>query len=862
MFSYWSKKVNRTTGEKAASPTGLKSLEPLEKNEAENMDVTTKETNVLQSSSSDERLQEFQEFLKRLETMQMSSLSTQPVIYNKLMNPTTYHHEQRHAHSSPGIELGVEPSTLMELDELYRDNKMKPIPSTNIRVTVGIDKDLEMILEMDPSIVDLGNVENITETRIVGLPPLTGGPTFKTVTPTSRTQLKLQLQREQQQQEQQQLQQQHQQMLIQQQLQHAEDQSMLNIFGMQRSTESDIIDSNNTSACGSGASSLDHLSQLSQKDRLHPITSNPATLKVPLPSIGVDVPPQVLQVSTVLENPTRYHVIQKQKNQVRQYLSESFKPSLWGCHNHTNLDSNIQIANPSSSSTGNLQTSPVANRLAQMNDRPHSFGCDAVAANINQKQNNSDENSSSMQISQFGPNGNRRGTNVFDNQHSCDAVQKSHLYSNKVTSSLSSSITSRSAAMSNAIRNSNYSGASTASPIQSTSAPMSPSLSSVATSASEADDIFDDILQNESFNFDKNFSSELSIKQEPQNLTDAEINALAKDRQKKDNHNMIERRRRFNINDRIKELGTLLPKGSEAFYEVVRDIRPNKGTILKSSVDYIKCLKHEVSRLRQNECRQRQMELQNRKLIARIRELEMQAKSHGIPLPDYNITSVSAPTPAYIKCSSPSRPFPASVSAVQSRSAISLIDDVRENKISVMNCGPNLGMNQIDELMEDCKHPVQGGDPLLSSHSSHLISAPQSPVNTRIQCCSFGTKSNSIAALYSDTTEGVNLNDGVHSKCSSHSDHCRRGITAQQSHQRHHIDDNHTHTAFDMLADCDGPVHDPLLSSSQRSHEVDDEQHQSVDLSASMINDSLSSLVDDAHSEPMLLASDTLDIDL
>lgn len=33
----------------------------------------------------------------------------------------------------------------------------------------------------------------------------------------------------------------------------------------------------------------------------------------------------VMQVQTALENPTRYHVIQKQKNQVRQYLSESFQ---------------------------------------------------------------------------------------------------------------------------------------------------------------------------------------------------------------------------------------------------------------------------------------------------------------------------------------------------------------------------------------------------------------------------------------------------------------------------------------------------------------------------------------------------------
>lgn len=80
----------------------------------------------------------------------------------------------------------------------------------------------------------------------------------------------------------------------------------------------------------------------------------------------------------------------------------------------------------------------------------------------------------------------------------------------------------------------------------------------------------------------------------------------------------VERRRRFNINDRIKELGTLLPKTNDPYYEVVRDIRPNKGTILKSSVEYIKCLKHEVNRLKQTESRQKQMEHQNRRLMQRV----------------------------------------------------------------------------------------------------------------------------------------------------------------------------------------------------------------------------------------------------
>lgn len=80
----------------------------------------------------------------------------------------------------------------------------------------------------------------------------------------------------------------------------------------------------------------------------------------------------------------------------------------------------------------------------------------------------------------------------------------------------------------------------------------------------------------------------------------------------------VERRRRFNINDRIKELGTLLPKSNESYYEIVRDVRPNKGTILKSSVDYIKVLKHEINRLRKAELKQKEMEQQNKRLMTRI----------------------------------------------------------------------------------------------------------------------------------------------------------------------------------------------------------------------------------------------------
>ncbi|KAI4488808.1 hypothetical protein M0802_011233 [Mischocyttarus mexicanus] len=98
-------------------------------------------------------------------------------------------------------------------------------------------------------------------------------PTFKTATPTSRTQLKLQLMREQ---------------LQEQERREAEFRQSL---------------------------------QQQRPAAAHPRPVPPT----PLSTIGVDVPPQVLQVRTLLENPTRYHVVQKQKNQVRQYLQESFR---------------------------------------------------------------------------------------------------------------------------------------------------------------------------------------------------------------------------------------------------------------------------------------------------------------------------------------------------------------------------------------------------------------------------------------------------------------------------------------------------------------------------------------------------------
>ncbi|XP_045702870.1 transcription factor EC isoform X3 [Phyllostomus hastatus] len=88
-------------------------------------------------------------------------------------------------------------------------------------------------------------------------------------------------------------------------------------------------------------------------------------------------------------------------------------------------------------------------------------------------------------------------------------------------------------------------------------------------------------------------------------FTKTDTPALAKERQKKDNHNLIERRR--------------------------SDMRWNKGTILKASVEYIKWLQKEQQRAQELEHRQKKLEQANRRLLLRIQELEIQARANGLP---------------------------------------------------------------------------------------------------------------------------------------------------------------------------------------------------------------------------------------
>ncbi|XP_067096598.1 transcription factor E3a isoform X5 [Osmerus mordax] len=207
----------------------------------------------------------------------------------------------------------------------------------------------------------------------------------------------------------------------------------------------------------------------------------------------------------------------------------------------------------------------------------------------------------------------------------------------------------------------------------------------------------------------------------------------------------VERRRRFNINDRIKELGALIPKSSDpppCYGD--REQRWNKGTILKASVDYIRKLQKEQQRTKEMETRQRKLEHANRSLLLRIQELEMQARVHGLS----SSASSSQGSSSLLSLSQPLDPnvvdskilltlggtnavaashafLPSSdgmamgVSSPLDLGALSFAELEDPSASSVFSPGLLADIGLGDILMDDGGglSPVAGGDPLLSSVS-------------------------------------------------------------------------------------------------------------------------------------------------
>uniref|UniRef100_A0A9J2P8P0 BHLH domain-containing protein n=1 Tax=Ascaris lumbricoides TaxID=6252 RepID=A0A9J2P8P0_ASCLU len=122
-----------------------------------------------------------------------------------------------------------------------------------------------------------------------------------------------------------------------------------------------------------------------------------------------------------------------------------------------------------------------------------------------------------------------------------------------------------------------------------------------------------------------------------------------RDRRKKDIHNMIERRRRYNINDRIKELGLMLPKHS------AEEMKLNKGTILKASCDYIRQLQKDRELMLRQQQQQARLEHAARIYAERVKELEEQLQKNGLAVPPASTSLPPVPPP----------PIPSTVRAIK-----------------------------------------------------------------------------------------------------------------------------------------------------------------------------------------------------
>ncbi|EAW50711.1 transcription factor E3 isoform X1 [Gorilla gorilla gorilla] len=280
------------------------------------------------------------------------------------------------------------------------------------------------------------------------------------------------------------------------------------------------------------------------------------TLSRPPPA---QVPREVLKVQTHLENPTRYHLQQARRQQVKQYLSTTLGPK---------LASQALTPPPGPASAQPLPAPEAA----------HTTGPTGSAPN------------SPMALLTIGSSSEKEIDDVID-----EIISLESSYNDEMLSYLP--------------------GGTTGLQLPST-LPVSGNLLDVYSSQGVA---------TPAITVSNSCPAELpNIKRE---ISETEAKALLKERQKKDNHNLIERRRRFNINDRIKELGTLIPKSSDP------EMRWNKGTILKASVDYIRKLQKEQQRSKDLESRQRSLEQANRSLQLRIQELELQAQIHGLPVP-------------------------------------------------------------------------------------------------------------------------------------------------------------------------------------------------------------------------------------
>uniref|UniRef100_A0A8C4ITV6 Transcription factor binding to IGHM enhancer 3b n=1 Tax=Dicentrarchus labrax TaxID=13489 RepID=A0A8C4ITV6_DICLA len=383
------------------------------------------------------------------------------------------------------------------------------------------------------------------------------------------------------------------------------------------------------------------------------------------------VPVEVLKVQTHLENPTRYHIQQAQRQQVKQYLSTTL--------------GNMAV-------TQTMGVSPV----------PQSSSAPEVAPTASSAPN------SPMALLNIGSN-KEEIDDVID-----DIISLESSFNDDIITLIDSGLQLPSTLPGNLLD------------VYHSPGMAAPTLTVSNSCPADLPKIKREITGTVTF---RNICPFFNVKEslylkQLQGTFILYAKALMKERQKKDNHNLIERRRRFNINDRIKELGTLIPKSNDP------EMRWNKGTILKASVDYIRKLQKEQQRAKDIEMRQKKLEQANHSLMLRIQELEVQARIHGLSssssispaltigqsLPASFLSPPSSDSPAGVTISSPLDLGSLSFAELDDTSASALYPDVGLGDI-LMDDGCTMSPDRIGEPLFS---PLSPGASKTSSRRSSL----------------------------------------------------------------------------------------------------------------------------------------------
>ncbi|XP_068104906.1 transcription factor E3 [Hyperolius riggenbachi] len=365
------------------------------------------------------------------------------------------------------------------------------------------------------------------------------------------------------------------------------------------------------------------------------------------------VPLEVLKVQTHLENPTKYHIQQSQRQQVKHYLSST-------------LGAKMPIhASAPSSTTGATATSGASPQTEKSHLPSASSAPNSPLAQL-----------------KIGSNSEKEISDVIDEIISLESSYNDASYNEEMMGF-----------------------------VERANLP-----STLPTSGNILDMFCATGISAPAITVSNSCPADLpNIKQE---YPEQDTKAFIKERQKKDNHNLIERRRRFNINDRIKELGTLIPKSSDP------ELRWNKGTILKASVEYIRKLQKDQQRVRDLEGRQRKLEHANQSLLLRIQELEMQAQLQGLSA--NQTATISTDMVKADNLSGMVSAFGAPVGHPQALDPSTLdlgtlqfsehLNDLVEHSLGFeLSLAGDSAIADI--LMDDSLSPLGGADPLLSSVS-------------------------------------------------------------------------------------------------------------------------------------------------